>query len=319
MPHRYLLATLAVLLLGPAAGAVDPADLKPGLVATYRGASGESVTRLEPTVALTLGKAETPHPKLAILASATRSGYVNITRPGKYTFSANLSGGSLRVRVGGKVVLDGATANLNGNSVQLDGGVQPFEATLTAHGGACRVELFWEGPGFEREPLPHQFLGHLPKERPAEFARDLELEHGRFKFEELACIKCHRPTAEDRMAKTLVDRTGPNLTEIAKRAYPGWIDAWLADPAKLRPQTTMPKLFTDDDHGKAERYAITQYLVALGGGALAPYRMPFNPPDNVRQSFDRGRVLYTVAGCAACHQEAKPKPKNEEDDREPLK
>ncbi len=29
-------------------------------------------------------------------------------------------------------------------------------------------------------------------------------------------------------------------------------------------------------------------------------------------------MLYTVAGCATCHQESKPKPKNEEDDREPL-
>src|SRR5262249_22131418 len=61
------------------------------------------------------------------------------------------------------------------------------------------------------------------------------------------------------------------------------------------------------------------YLVSLAGGTLDPYRVPLNPPDNVRQSFERGRVLYTVAGCAACHQEAKPKPKNEEDDREPLK
>ncbi len=63
---------------------------------------------------------------------------------------------------------------------------------------------------------------------------------------------------DDKMAKTLVDRTGPNLTEIAKRAYPGWIDAWLADPAKLRPHTTMPKMFADDDRGRAERYAVTQ-------------------------------------------------------------
>ena len=35
-------------------------------------------------------------------------------------------------------------------------------------------------------------------------------------------------------------RAGPNLTEVARRDYAGWIDAWLADPAKLRPHTTMP-------------------------------------------------------------------------------
>ena len=132
-------------------------------------------------------------------------------------------------------------------------------------------------------------------------------------------MKCHKPAANDRMAKTLAERTGPNLTEIAKRAYPGWIDAWLADPAKLRPHTTMPKLFADDERGRAERYAVTKYLVSLAGSTLQPYRPPFNVPGDVKQSIERGRVLYTVAGCAACHQEAKPKPKNEEDEREPLK
>ena len=142
----------------------------------------------------------------------------------------------------------------------LDGGVQSIEATFRRDRGdnAARFELCWQGPGFIKEPLNGRYLGHLPSERPKQFLADIELERGRFLFEELACIKCHKPTANDRMAKTLADRTGPNLTEIGKRAYPGWIDAWLADPAKLRPHTTMPKLFADDDRGRAERYAMTQ-------------------------------------------------------------
>src|SRR5690242_17052121 len=102
MPHRYLLPIVAVLFLGSAASAVDPADLKPGLVAEYRGPSNEVVTRLEPTVALGLDKGESPHPRLSGLTSAKWSGYVNITRPGKYTFSANLDNGDLRVSIGGK-------------------------------------------------------------------------------------------------------------------------------------------------------------------------------------------------------------------------
>ena len=178
----------------------------------------------------------------------------------------------------------------------------------------ARVELFWQGPGFTKEPLAYQFLGHLPKDRPKAFATDGVLEHGRFKFEELSCVKCHKPTANDKMAKSLVEHTGPNLTEIAKRAYPGWIYTWLADPAKIRTHTTMPKTFTDDDNGAAERYAVTQYLVSLSGKPLDVHKLPTVPPNDLKQSMDRGRVLYHVTGCATCHND--PLAKKKKDDEE---
>lgn len=327
MPHRYLFLTLVVLTFGTKAHAIDPSDLKPGLVARFaeseKGSPDATIHRLEPTVALTLKTGETPHPRLAQGGYTTWTGYINVVRPGKYTFSATLQGGKLTVLVGGKTVF-AASANkepqtTSNAEVTLDGGVQPFSATYQRTGETARVELFWQGPGFVKEPLPHQFLGHLAKDRPDAFAKDIELEHGRFKFEELACIRCHQPAADDKMARGLADRAGPNLTEIGKRAYPGWIDAWLADPAKLRPQTTMPALFTDDAQGHAERYAVTKYLLSLSNNPLIPVKAPIVASNDVRQSAERGRVLYVVAGCAACHQEAKPKAKNEEDDREPLK
>jgi mono/diheme cytochrome c family protein len=78
-------------------------------------------------------------------------------------------------------------------------------------------------------------------------------------------------------------------------------------------------MFTDDERGKAERFAVVMYLMASAPTPLTPYKPPFNPPNDVKQSFDRGKVLYSVAGCAACHQESKPKERDPEDDREPLK
>ena len=162
-------------------------------------------------------------------------------------------------------------------------------------------------------------LGHLPADRPKQFLKDVELEHGRFIFEEMACCEMSQPGANDRMAKSLAEHTGPNLTEIAKRAYPGWIDAWLAEPTKYRPNTTMPKLFNDDERGCAERFAVTKYLVSLSGRPLEPYKPPFRASDDIRKSMERGRVLYSVAGCATCHQESKLVARNEEDEREPLK
>lgn len=316
MRYRHFLAAL-VLLAPSLAHAVDRSDLTPGLIATHTALrSGEAppaVTRLEPTVALTLAKGETAHPKLDSVGTMTWKGYINVTRAGKYSFSATTAGGKLSATVGGKDAL--------GGELQLDGGVLPFEARFTPALGAneTRVELFWQGPGFVKEPLNHQFLGHLPKDRPKEFDRDGQLEHGRFKFEELACAKCHKPAADDKMAKTLVERTGPNLTDVAKRAYPGWIYAWLADPSKLRAHTTMPKYFVDDATGDAERYAVTQYLVSLSGKPLEVYKLPTVVPNDLKTSMEKGRVLYHVTGCAACHNDPiARKKKDEEDEKEPL-
>ncbi len=330
MRYRYSLIALATALTATVAHAVEPADLKPGLVATYNDVKGTittPVTRLEPTVALTLAsKAEAPHPALETGALMTWKGHINITRRGSYTFSGTVRGGRLVVKVGGKDVLDAnspgeAVVTKAGAETAFDGGVETFEATFTRvmTDGGSRVELYWQGPGFVREPVPAQFVGHLAKDRPKQFATDSALEHGRFKFEELACAKCHRATADDKMAKTLTERTGPNLSEVAKRAYPGWIYAWLADPAKLRTHTTMPKNFATDATGDAERYAVTQYLVALSGKPLDVYKLPTVPPNDIKQSMERGRVLFSVTGCAACHSDPLPKKKkDDEEEKEPL-
>src|SRR5581483_7517453 len=217
-----------------------------------------------------LGPNESVHPRLpaALKGDVSWQGYINVVRPGKYRFFAAVVGGELSVAVNGKLALqDNAKARTN-DEIELPGGVQRFDVLFNrtaAPAGPVRVELSWQGPGFQREPLPHQFLGHLPNQRPAAFATDLQLEHGRLRFEELACVRCHKPDANDRMAKGLADRPGPNLTAVAQRAFPGGIDAWLADPAKLRPHTTMPRMFADTAAGRAERYAVVKYLVAIAG------------------------------------------------------
>jgi cbb3-type cytochrome oxidase cytochrome c subunit len=317
MRYRAFLLALTLALGASAANAIEPSDLKPGLIATYRDKAdggAREVVRLEPTVAITLAKGEAPHPSLASGGVMGWKGHINFARAGKYKFDATVEGGKLAVKVSGKDVL--------GAEFQAEGGVVPFEVRFVRESadGPARVELFWEGPGFIREPLAYQFLGHLPKDRSAAFTKSGQLELGRFKFEELSCAKCHIPTADDKMAKTLVAHSGPNLTEVAKRSYAGWIYAWLGDPAKIRPHTTMPKFFPNDATADAERYAVTQYLVSLAGGKPLPvYKLPTVVPNDIKQSMERGRVLYHVTGCAACHNDPIAKKKKDEDDeKEPL-
>jgi cbb3-type cytochrome oxidase cytochrome c subunit len=325
MPRFGLPALVAALAAAPAlAQPVTRADLKPGLAFTARdaGEKSRSVSRLEPGVALLLQPGESPHPQLAGGSDFAWRGYLNVLQPGKYKFAATLLG-KLSVTVGGKPVLSGdvhdKARTVQGRDVELAAGYQPIEVDLARTGPAVQLELTWDGPGFRPEPIPYFFFGHLPKQRPASFAADAKLEHGRFLFEELSCVKCHQPGTDG--AKTLVERTGPNLTDIGRRVYPGWLDAWLADPHKLRPNTTMPKLFADDARGRAERYAVVRYLASLGGPVPDERRVR---RDEMGRSLGNGRRLYVTAGCAACHGEqltrppAKPKPKDDEDDKPAL-
>jgi mono/diheme cytochrome c family protein len=330
MSRAWSVALLAALPLPLAAQEkVSRADLKPGLVFTARDVVGQeqaaSVSRIEPTVGLTLAANETPHPRLRNGAAMQWQGYVNVLQPGKYRFDATLHG-TVTVTVGGTTTLDTfsddpAGKRVSGPEVTLAAGWQPFVVSFSRRpdATAARLDLFWQGPGFRPEPIPHQALGHLPKQRPTSFAADREQEHGRFLVEELACVRCH--TAGDHpVGKTLADRGGPSLTDIARRVYPGWLDAWLADPHALRPDTTMPKLFADDATGKAERYAVVSYLMSLGGSV---------PEAKVRdrgeagRSVAAGKKLYLLAGCAACHgeqltQRTQPKAKDDEDAKPPL-
>lgn len=303
-----LFVALASANLAPAQS-VTRADLKPGLVFTAAGAKpGETYTRIDPAVALTLAPGEAVHPRLAGEQSFTWAGYLNVITPGKYKFDAVLLG-KLAVTVGGKPVLSAeaagndpaAATKIDGPELDLFAGIQPIAVTLTRTGPAVRAELIWKGPNFRPEPVPYFFFGHRPGDRPAGYAVDLARDHGRLLFEELSCARCHKPDAADGMAKTLVERSGPDLTEVGRRAYPGWLDAWLADPQKLRPHTAMPKLFADDATGAAERYAVTAYLASLGGPARTPPSTGglFGGSDG--KNAANGQKLYVTLGCAACH------------------
>jgi hypothetical protein len=194
MRYSFLLASLAVLPLGSASHAVEPGDLRPGLIASFTDthASDIHTARLEPTVAISLARGESPHPRLENGGLMTWEGYVNIVRPGKYRFEANVLAGQLQVKINRKAVLTGTARStgltaLAGKEVTLDGGVQPINIIFlrASRDAATRIELFWSGPGFIKEPLNGRYLGHLPTDRKDWFHNDVREEHGRVQLDEL--------------------------------------------------------------------------------------------------------------------------------------
>lgn len=287
-------------------GAVRSKELRRGLVTTYRDPgrpASTTVVRLEPTVALALNAGEAPHPRLrGDGGMVVWQGRLNVVQAGAYRFAVRLSG-RIRIRVGGKEVLTaesigGKVGLKEGKTVSLELGPQPLIVEFTQPRGVARVELLWEGPEFRREPLLPDSLGHLPADEGNALAKDAQLERGRYLAEEANCIRCHRAEDDDRMARDLVSHQGPDLSRGGARLHPGWMFRWLESPRALRPGAVMPELFTPDEAGRVERYAVVRYLVSLGG----PIR-PAGRLDRKEQmaSRIRGRALFQSAGCVACH------------------
>ncbi len=290
------------------AGDAPPAeDLKRGLVTTYRDTAKPTpaeAIRLEPTVALALKAGEAPHWRLrGDGGTAVWQGYLNVLRGGKYRFSVRLRG-RFRLEVAGKEVLagegtDAQAALKDGPEVRLEAGVHALKAEYTRPPGAARVELLWKPPQVRQEPLPFDVLGHLPKQAPAALALEEQAERGRFLAEESNCVRCHQPGDRERMTKHLVPHLGPDLSKAGERLRPGWVERWLGSPRKLRPGAVMPDMFTQDETGRAERYAAARYLASLGG----PLRSERRPPDRreVRTRRSRGERLFNSVGCLVCH------------------
>lgn len=117
---------------------------------------------------------------------------------------------------------------------------------------------------------------------------------GRVLISQLQCSACHTPSAEQ--AAWLRGASAPDLREIGKRVNPDWLQRFIAAPAEVAPQTSMPDVL----HGlsKEERAnvsdALAHFLISQSGPTYRPVQ-----PD--RAAVQRGEDLYHRIGCVACH------------------
>ena len=110
---------------------------------------------------------------------------------------------------------------------------------------------------------------------------------GRLLYNELGCANCHGGETG------LPARRGPDLRTATARAKSDWLQAFIADPARVHVGTTMPQLLADTPAAAAAD--VVHYL-----GTLTPKNTA--KPKLMRHiNADRGRELYHTRGCVACH------------------
>jgi cytochrome c2 len=130
--------------------------------------------------------------------------------------------------------------------------------------------------------------------------------------ERYGCYACHKidwfPTKR---------RPGPSLKNLQAKLTPEFVAAWVADPKAFRPTTRMPQIFHLENFADAEPVvehsaygagpavmgrewndtavaAVTSFLVQRNP------RQPL-PPAPAGGDAARGREVFRVAGCLACH------------------
>ncbi|MFP6769462.1 MAG: hypothetical protein VB859_14900 [Planctomycetaceae bacterium] len=103
-------------------------------------------------------------------------------------------------------------------------------------------------------------------------------------------------------------KVGPSLKHVARKTTEAWLNAWITEPKKFRPNTRMPQFFglsnQADAHGTdfspvevaaVARYLLTQSKQAEGSEPLD------QPPTGYKPDPKRGAIAFRERGCLACH------------------
>lgn len=109
---------------------------------------------------------------------------------------------------------------------------------------------------------------------------------------ELNCLTCHQ--AEESVQSRISPKQAPILDHVGLRVRPEFLQAYIANPQKTKPGTTMPNLFADASTAEREEQveALTHFLASTGtlaeGGPVTP-------------AIRHGEQLFHTVGCVACH------------------
>jgi mono/diheme cytochrome c family protein len=285
------------------ASPLGPAPVQPGLAAEYRALADQMVAlrRIDAKPALYLEEGSL-HPRLPPgRFEAVWRGLVEHDR-GPITFSA-FAAGELRVSVGGKTVLEGRgdrpTARLEGRPAPLGvPGPVPIEIRYRSpERGPARLQLWWEGSTFAREPVPAWRFGHTAGDASAAWEQAQQIAHGRALAGRLGCAGCHS-TDLPVLAPPHEPRPGPDLGDASRRLSRDWLMRWLAEPTQVRGEARMPALFAHDRQGDVERWLIACLLSDTDGQRNNDeQRKNAGPGGDHRQ----GRLAFCGLGCATCH------------------
>jgi mono/diheme cytochrome c family protein len=277
----------------PAETAPLGAELRPGLVAVYRalGAAPDAppLVRVDPKPSGTWG-ASSPHPRLAPGPfEVTWTGIFLQPESDALRFGAFV-GGEAEVTLGGLTVLEGRGEDswVEGTSPKAwkPGAYRIKVRFRSLPPVPARLQLWWEGKTFSREPLPPWRFKHAADEKPEAARKEEEVAKGRAALGAWGCARCHRSAL-----RAVTDPPPGPLLEPGSRIDRAWLLRWLEDPGKVHGGARMPAVFAPDRAGFVERWIVARFLAPEDPA----------PPKIEDAEVRNGKAQFLLLGCAACH------------------
>jgi mono/diheme cytochrome c family protein len=293
-PFDRSIAVLVAGLLASTAAAAPLSTAATGVQVTFTPVKGGTVdARHDRLIALYVPSGTPPSPFLA--PGPFRAHWeAALSVPLRSTVSFSFEGaGSATLSVNDVPVLEegGQLGTKTSAPITLNKGRNKIAISYASpDSGDAVFRLFWSGKDFGREPLPPAVLS-CDFASP-EIATGNRLRTGRSLFAERHCAACHADAAGDSRADEGMPEmaeAAPSLQDADIRFRADWVAAWIADPKKIRPDATMPRL----PLSKQDAADIAVALTARGRPGAAPI---FNEP-----LVASGARLFVELRCVACH------------------
>src|SRR5262249_13560340 len=160
----------------------------------------------------------------------------------------------------------------------------------------ARLQIWWQGATFAREPLPAWLLKHRAEDLPHAVAHEQPVDKGRAAVGKLGCARCHNGA----FPGVAEPPPGPSLADVRRRISRAWLLDWLADPAKVRKDARMPALFSSDRTGFVERWIIAQHLLGAASSPAPPEKQSNSERDG-GGDHRLGRRAFISLGRGTCH------------------
>jgi type 1 glutamine amidotransferase/cytochrome c551/c552 len=291
--------------------------LQPGLIFRFRGTDTQpkpggrdSDVCLRRLAALYVGRGQAPTPWLpAGPFSVAAEGFLKLPLRGSYRFHFT-GGGHAELWINGQQVVEGTAEDLSTVESPLLRLRKGYNALRIAYAPAADApasfQLHWSGENFAAEPIPPTVLfcdGGAPG-----FAEASLLRRGRELFAGHMCSRCHVTPSEQQPANQSagieavpmpeLSKEGPALDYLGTRLRADWIAAWIADPRRVEPKATMPRLFTADS--AVDRQEIADLVAYLHAHKAEPSTLA-TPPVADEAVIDAGEIHFERLGCIACH------------------
>jgi PA14 domain/Cytochrome c len=287
---------------GESEGEDDASLYRSGLVAQYTGADRAPHARLEEEVAFSWGD-HPPDPRLAPGPfKAEFSGHVELRADGVYRFRV-FAAGQVTLTLDEKTLIDARSpesAWMEGEPVELPFGYYPLKITYERRDEPARLALFWEGPGFQLEPVGGRPLVHeVTATPPDEFARGQKL------LRALGCAACHEMPEGAPLARA-------SLASLAGNLSREWLIEWLATAGPSEPSlSATSRRMPHFDFKREDAAAIADFLFSASEPVAAadpvlPAAAPAEKkkkkkdepePETPRPSVELGATLFASVGC----------------------